>query len=180
MRRASASSSRPSETVDSRSRSRVCRLIACALAVGLSVGGPAASHAAGRTDDDAGQLELNDDVLVNESVSAGTSGDFAIRGRLFSKDLAARARERRQSGAERLQAVDGLTFEPRAVVADEFQAVRAALFDGYSSRVLSQTREAREEPPILAALALITGVPLVVATGASLGRLRTRRKRAFA
>ncbi|MEY9853784.1 hypothetical protein ABH923_003462 [Leifsonia sp. EB41] len=150
--------------------------IACALAVGLTVGGAAASHAVGKTDDDAGQLELNADVLVNESVSAGSSGDFAVRGRLFSEELSARAHERREARAERLNVVGDLTFEPQAAVADEYQPVRAALFDGYSSEVLAQTREAREESPLLAVLLLTAGMPVVAMAGVSLGRLRARRK----
>ena len=178
MRRASASSPLPTETDDVRRQTRLRVRIACVLALGLTVGGTAASHAVGKTDDDAGQLDLNADVLVNESVSAGSSGDFAIRGRLFSEELSARAHERSEAGAERLNVVGDLTFEPHAVVADEYQPVRAALFDGYSSEVLSQTREAREESPALAVLLLTAGVPIVVIAGASLGRLRARRKRA--
>ncbi|WP_295124473.1 hypothetical protein [uncultured Leifsonia sp.] len=142
----------------------------------MTVGVAAASHAVGKTDDDAGQLELNADVLVNESVSAGTSGDFAIRGRLFSEELSARAQERREALVGRLDVLDRLTFEPTAVVADEYQPVRAALFEGYSSEMLSQTREAEEDSQVLAVLALTAGLPLVVIAGVSLGRLRAKRK----
>ncbi|WP_460631274.1 hypothetical protein [Leifsonia lichenia] len=123
-------------------------------------------------------MDLNTNVLINESVGTGTAGDFAIRGRLFSADLAARAREQREASAERLGVVDTLTFAPTGVDAGEYQAVRAALFDGYTTEVLSEAREARTESPALYALALVIGVPLALVAGLSLGRLRGRRKRA--
>lgn len=75
-----------------------------------------------------------------------------------------------------MDVLDRLTFEPTAVVADEYQPVRAALFEGYSSEMLSQTREAEEDSQVLAVLALTAGLPLVVIAGVSLGRLRAKRK----
>jgi hypothetical protein len=154
--------------------------VSCTLAVAVTVGAPTASFATGTTDDnDAGRLDLNANVLVNESVGSGAAGDFAIRGRLFLEDLSARAREQREASAERLDVAGTLTFEPSAV-ADEYQAVRAALFDGYSSTVISETREAREESPVLALLALVVGVPLVLMGGVLLGRFWARRRRVSA
>jgi hypothetical protein len=164
-----------------RSRLPAQGILACALAVALTVGAPTASLAAGDTDDNgAGRLDLNGDVLVNESVGTGASGDYAIRGRLFLEDLSARAHKQRETAAERLGVVDTLNFERPEVVTDEYQAVRAALFDGYSSEVVSQAREAREGSPVLSTLVLVAGVPLVLIAGMSLGRFWARRKRASA
>lgn len=164
-----------------RSRLPVRGVLACALAVALMVGAPAASLAAGDTDDnDDGRLDLNANVLVNESVGTGAAGDFAIRGRLFLEDLSARAREQKEASAERLGVVETLTFEPPEAVADEYQAVRAALFAGYSTEVVSQAREAREEFPVLSVLVSVAGVPLVLVAGVLLGRFWARRKRVSA
>lgn len=163
-----------------RSRFPAHSILVCTLAVALTVGAHAASPATADTDDDAGRLDLNTNVLVNESVGTGTAGDFAIRGRLFSADLAARAHEQREADAERLGVVGTVTFAPSGVVAGEHRAVREALFDDYSTAVLSEVREARTESPVLYALVLVAGVPLVLVAGLVLGRLWARRKRAAA
>lgn len=160
-----------------RSRLSICGAVSCTLATALTVGAPTASFATGTTDDnDAGRLDLNANVLVNESVGSGAAGDFAIRGRLFLEDLTARALEQRDASTERLGVAGILTFEPSAVV-DEYQGVRSALFDGYSSTVISETREVREESPVLALLALVVGIPLVLLGGVVLGRCWARRRR---
>ena len=178
MRRASASRPFPSRTDDTRARSRlpVRGVLACALATALAVGAPVVALA--DTDDDAGRLDLNTSVLINESVGTGTGGVCALGGRLVSADLAARAREKREAGSERLGVVNALTFEPSEVVADEYHAVRSALFDAYSTDVRAETREVRSEPQSLYALLLAVGVPIVLIAGVSLGRFWARRKRA--
>lgn len=154
--------------------------VSCLLAAAVTIGAPAASLATGTADDnDAGRLDLNANVLVNETVGSGAAGDFAIRGRLFLEGLSARALEQREASAERLRVAGTLTFEPSAAV-DEYQGVRGALFDGYSSTVISETREARKESPILALLALVVGLPLVLLGGVLLGRFWARRRRVSA
>jgi len=163
-----------------RSRFSAHGILVCTLAVALTVAAHPASPATADTDDDAGRLELNTNVLINESVGTGTVGDFAIRSRLFSADLAARAHEQREAGAERLDVVGILTFAPSGIVVGEYQAARDALFDDYSTAVPSEVREARSEPPVLYAIALVAGAPLVLAAGLVLGRLWARRKRAAA
>lgn len=182
MRRASGSDRVPYQTDDMRPRSRFSArgIPACALAVALTVGAPAASPATADTDDDEGRLSLNTNVLINESVGTGTPGDFAIRGRLFSEDLAARARAQREASANRLGVVDTLTFAPSEVDPGGYRAVRAALFDDYSTGILSEAREAHTECPFLSALVLVIGAPLVLLAGLGLGRLWARRRRASA
>lgn len=155
-------------------------MLVCALSVALTVGAPAALATGSADDIDDGLLDLNTNVLVNESVGAGTSGDFAVRGRLFLEDLSARAREQQEARARSLGVVDTLTFEQPHVVAEEYQAVRNALFAGYSTDVLSEARDARVDSPVLYVLVLVVGVPLVFIGGVSSGRFWARRRRASA
>jgi len=161
-----------------RSRS-AARGVTWALAVGLTAGVLVASPALGDPRDSGdGSLNLNADILVDESVGTGAVGDFAVRGRLFSPELSARADEQREASAERLDIAGTLTFEPTASESEAYAAVRAGLFDGYSSDVHSQAVEAREESAILPTLALVIGVPLVILVGVYLGRFWARRRRA--
>lgn len=181
MRRASASDSTPSEAADAPLRLRLLarRAVGCALVVGLTAGASTAARAAG-ADDDAGRLDLNANVLVNESVGAGTAGDFAIRGRLFSQELTVRAHERAEARSERLSVAGALTFVPKDSTADGYQAVRGALFEEYTSTTRTDAREVRQESSIVSLLLLVIGVPGVLLGGVSLGRFWARRKRASA
>ena len=150
-----------------------------ALAVAVTVGAPAFAFAADDSDDDgAGQLSLNSTVLINESVGAGSTGDFAIRGSLFSEDLSARVQEQREAAAERLRVVDALDFGRMGTSAGDYQPVRAALFGGYSPQELPQTAgEEAEVSPALFGVAAVVAVPLVLVAGVLLGRFWVRRKR---
>ena len=166
MRRASASS----------------RLIGAALAVGalavvVTIGAPTVSAVADDSDD-AGRLSLNTTVLVNESVGAGSSGEFAIRSRLFSDRLSARVHEQWERSAERLNVVGALSFAEPRPSGEQYQSVRAALFEDYSSDVIASSKDEHEESSALVGVLAVVAVPLVLVAGRVLGRFRARRSRA--
>ena len=147
----------------------------------LALGAPALSFAVGDdVDDDQGRLDLNADVLINESVGAGTSGDFAIRGRLFMEDLSARADAQRTAAAARLRVVDGLDFAQPEASTDEYAAVREGLFEGYASEAHVASRESRAGSSTVSVLAVLVAVPVVLVVGAWLGSAWAKRKRASA
>lgn len=147
-----------------------------ALAVVLTVGSPAVSAVADDPDD-AGKLSLNTTVLVNESVGAGSSGEFPIRSSLFSDRLSARAEQQRSRSAERLGIVEHLDFTETRSSGEQYQSVRAALFEGYSSDVLASSSEEQRESPVPFGMILVVAVPLVLAGGIMLGRFWARRGR---
>ncbi|MFJ3426627.1 hypothetical protein [Leifsonia aquatica] len=152
-------------------------MLAVCLTLGVSMATPALGDPGDPGD---GSLDLNADILVDESVGTGSVGDFAVRGRLFSVDLSARADEQREASAARLDVADSLTFEPPDAGAESYEAVRAGLFADYTSDMHSQTVESREESPVLHLLVLVAGVPLVVLIGVFLGRVWARRRRVSA
>lgn len=179
MRRASASKSFPDAEAPVQRPLLVRSFFAGALAVAVTVGAPAFTFAADDADEDgAGQLSLNTAVLINESVGAGSTGDFAIRGSLFSEDLSARVHQQREAAAERLSVVATLDFERMETSAGDYQPVRAALFGGYSPHELPQTAgEKVEVSPAFYGAAAVVAVPLVLVAGVLLGRFWVRRKR---
>jgi hypothetical protein len=146
------------------------------LVVVLAAGAPVA-FAAADDSDDTGRLNLNTTVLVNESVGAGSSGEFAVRGDLFSDRLSRRAVEKRERSAERLRVVETLEFTAPEPAGEEYQSVRAALFENYSSDVIaSAPNERAESSALLGVLAAVT-VPLVLLAGLVLGRFWAGRRR---
>jgi hypothetical protein len=151
-------------------------LAAGALAVVLTVGSPAVSAVADDSDD-AGKLSLNTTVLVNESVGAGSSGEFPIRSSLFSDRLSARAELQRSRSAERLGIVERLDFAESRSSGEQYQSVRAVLFEGYSSDVIASTSDEREESAVPFSVIFLVAVPLVLVGGIVLGRLWARRSR---
>ena len=150
-------------------------LAAGALAVVLTVGSPAVSAVADDSDD-AGRLSLNTTVLVNESVGAGSSGEFPIRSSLFSDRLSARAERQRSQSAERLGIVEHLDFARTRSSGEQFQSVRAALFEGYSSDVIAGSSVEHEQSPGPFAVIFVVAVPLVLVGGIVLGRFWARRR----
>ncbi|MDR6865514.1 hypothetical protein J2Y69_000096 [Microbacterium resistens] len=178
MRRASASDSSPISSDQARQSLLLRSLVVGALAIAMMAGAPAVSFAAdGVDDDDAGQLTLDTAVLVDDSVRAGSAGDFAIRGALFSADLSTRAHERREMLAERLQVVGTLDFVGTSSGAVDYQPVRTALFDEYSSVVLKPGQQDSEASPTFSGAAAVVAVPLVLVAGVLLGRFWARRRR---
>lgn len=149
-----------------------------ALVVVLAAGGPAAGAAADDSDD-AGKLNLNTTVLVNESVGAGSSGEFAVRSSLFSDRLSRRAAEQREKAIERLTVVETLNFAARKPPGEEYHTVRAALFERYSSDVIAsaQNEHAESSAGLGMPVAVAVALPLVLLAGFVLGRFRVRRRR---
>lgn len=128
--------------------------------------------------DDAGRLRLNTTVLVNDSVGAGSAGDFPIRISLFSDRLSGRIDEQRARSAERLTRVEGLTFAKLTSSGDPYRPVRAALFENYSSTVIASKQREGEKTSIWVGVIAVLAVPLVLAAGIGLGRFWARRRRA--
>ena len=147
-----------------------------ALAVLVAVGPPAVSAVADDSDD-AGRLSLNTTVLVNESVGAGSSGEFPIRSSLFSDRLSVRAEQKRSRSAERLDIVDHLDFAETRTSGEQYQSVRAALFEGYSSDAIASSSEEHEKSPVPFSVIFVVAVPLVLVGGIVLGRSWARRSR---
>lgn len=177
MRRASASNRRAGATPRvRRSRGVLCAgATAAAFVVGLTIA--PAVVAAADDPDDAGKLSLNTTVLVNDSVGAGSSGEFAIRSSLFSDRLSAWADEQRKRSAERLGAVGALDFTRSPSARDEYQSVRAGLFQDYSSDVIASSREELQDSSVLVGMLAVVVVPPVLVAGVVLGRFWARRRR---
>jgi hypothetical protein len=128
--------------------------------------------------DDAGRLRLNTTVLVNDSVGAGSAGDFPIRSSLFSDRLSARVDEQRAQSAERLTGVKALTFAKARPSGDPYASVRAALFEDYSSSTIASKQREGEDSSVFVGVAAVLAVPLMLAAGIGLGRFWARRRRA--
>ncbi|PPF22182.1 hypothetical protein C5C18_14945 [Rathayibacter tritici] len=142
----------------------------------LTVSAPTVAFAI--DDDGEGRLDLDTNVLVDESVGTASSGEFRIRGDLFSADVSARAQQEQEAAAERLTVATTLDFG-RVKTSVDYQQVRAALFGDYSSRdALKVTQEESEASPASYGVVVAVAVPVVLVVGVLLGRFWARRKRA--
>ena len=149
------------------------------LAVALAASTPACAFAQpDGNGDDSGQLDLNSTVLVNDSASTGSAGDFAIRGSLFSADLSARVKQQRAELTKQLTTARDLDFAHRESSTLDYRPVRAGLFEHYSSQVLPRAAQERTGvAPAFYGVVVVVAVPLVLLVGVFLGRFWTRRKR---
>ena len=174
MRRVSASDDRVRRPV--LVRSVTAAALAAAATLGLS------AFASSTADDDGGggggRLELDTSVLVNESGGVGATGDFAVRGRLFSAALSAKAQAQREAAAERVEAARTRDFAERGGGGENYRSVRATLFAGYApSTNLQVSRPEGERPTALYAAGAAAAVPLVLAAGVLLARSWVKRRR---
>ena len=173
MRRVSASDDRVRRPV----------LVRCVTAAGLAAAGPLGLSAFASTADDdggggGGRLELDTSVLVNESGGVGATGDFAVRGRLFSAALSAKAQAQREAAAERVEAARTRDFAERGGEGEDYRSVRATLFAGYApSTNLQASRPEGERPTALYAAGAAAAAPLVLAAGVLLARSWVKRRR---
>ena len=131
-----------------------------------------------KDDDDSGQLSLNTAVLVNDLGNTGSTGDFAIRGALFSEQLSATVQAHDEATDARLS-IDTIDFSEAKSRAADYAPTRSMLFVDYSSQsTLEAARDESITSPVLGAVAAVVAVPVVLVIGALLGRLWARRKRA--
>lgn len=163
-------------------RSALVRGCCAGVLVIVLTGVPRAASASGDDADnsngDAGQLGLNTAVLVNDSVGEGYTGDFPIRGSLFSADLSARVQEQREASTEQVAFARTLNFARSETNTGNFHLVRAALFENYSSQEVPRAaRETHTTSSVLYGVAAVLAVPVVVVVGLLLGVFWVRRKR---
>ena len=156
-------------------------MLTCVLSAIIAVGPAAVSFAEDAGEErDQGSLTLNSDVIVNESVGTATTGDFAVRGKLFSDALSSRADVLNEAVTQRLDITEKLSFAPAETAVDEYRDLRETLFDGYTPQVIPVATATAEEPRLLYALLLVIAAPLMLWAGVQAGKAWARRKRAAA
>ncbi|PPF09870.1 hypothetical protein C5C45_14320 [Rathayibacter rathayi] len=84
------------------------------------------------TDDDGeGRLDLDTNVLVDESVGADSTGNFAIRRDLFPVNVSARAQEKQKATADRLTVANTLALLAAGRVQGDARGERSVSRDVY-------------------------------------------------
>lgn len=153
---------------------------ACVVLASVAGSATAISHAV-EGDENDGSLELNSDVILNESVEVGAAGEFAIRGRLFLEDLTARSEALRAESEQRLRVDETLTFQRRedARIA-EYQQLRSGLFETYTPDVAGSVQEEVTDFSMFYGVAIFAGIAVALGGGAFLGTMWAKRKRVSA
>lgn len=150
----------------------------CAVFVTLCTLGCAFATGAGDGNDDTGGvLNLNTNVLINDSEGTGSAGDFVIRGTLFSAEFSERMQEQRKAVSDLLARADTLDFAHNATSAFDYRPVRSALFEHYSSQEVPRSAQEHTGKSSVFFGVVVVVVPLVMVAGVLLGRFWARRKR---
>lgn len=126
-----------------------------------------------------GSLQLNSDMITNQSIGGATSSDFAIRSQLFSKRMMEKVQEKEQREAENIKIIQNVDFNQESqnkLFQANYQRIKTELFKNYDQTNIGtselQTKMNNRGMLILMILAL----PLMILTAYSAKRF-TRRKR---
>ncbi|WP_431245766.1 hypothetical protein [Leifsonia xyli] len=142
-------------------------VLSLAVGAGLLVcatTGAAADTGSGPDGD--GSLHLLPEVITNAGISAGSSGDFPVKGELFLPRMERRAAEREKEASEVTAALGRVAFEPadRSQELDRFYAgPRSGLFADYRpAAAIDRTgRPAAHDAELWAAAMLVAAVPVL-------------------
>lgn len=126
-----------------------------------------------------GSLQLNSDMITNQSIGGATSSDFVIRSQLFSKRMMEKVQEKEQREAENIKIIQNVDFNQESqnkLFQANYQSLKTELFKDYNQKNIGtselQTKMNNRGMLILMILAL----PLMILTAYSAKRF-TRRKR---
>lgn len=126
-----------------------------------------------------GSLQLNSDMITNQSIGGATSSDFAIRSQLFSKKMLEKVQEKEQREAEKIKTIQNVDFNQESqnkLFQANYQRIKTELFKDYNQTNIG-TSEAQTKMNNRGMLILmILALPLMILTAYSAKRF-TRRKR---
>lgn len=124
-----------------------------------------------------GSLTLNPNVIMNEDAQVGSSGDFLIRGQLFSDELNQTLRNNKKMQENLIKQAEKIDFENRNINYQEKIVVPKNLFQNYQPQLIPSKEDStssNNQPIIL--FYIFVGVILLI-MGSFVGRHWARRQK---
>lgn len=124
-----------------------------------------------------GSLVLNPNVIMNDDTQIGSSGDFLIRGQLFSDRLNQLSKNNREAQENLIKQVEKIDFENTNTNYQEKIVVPKNLFQNYQPQVVSSKKDNttnNDHSPVL--FYIFVGVTLLI-IGSFVGRIWARRQK---
>ena len=130
--------------------------------------------------DSDGSLQLNSDMITNQSGGTSSVSDFAIRSQLFSKDLEAKVEEKSQKEANATKSIQNADFNQRQLnrlYQVNHQNVKTELFIHYGPTGFASDETYTQNATRGMLILLFLAVPLLVLTGFVAKRFARRKRR---
>ena len=92
-----------------------------------------------------GKLKLNTDVLTNNGTGVGGSGEFPIRGQLFSSELEEQNQRFKESQAQLAKQKQTINFEEKSTHSLDIKPATKNLFQDYQPQVITGAENSNEK-----------------------------------
>ena len=124
-----------------------------------------------------GNLKLNTDVLVNNGTSIGGSGEFSIRGQLFSSELEEQSQKLKESQAQLAKQIQTIQFDDKSTQSLDMKPVTKNLFQNYQPQVISSAEKTDKKSEGNIYLIGTVGGVFLLSIGVLIGNRRAKSKR---
>ena len=129
--------------------------------------------------DSDGSLQLNSNLITNQSGENSGASDFEIRAQLFSKDLEQKTEDKAKQEAEITKVIDTIDFNQDSqneLYKMSYRSVKMKLFKDYrQADIISNDLNSQSSTKGVIIILILT-MPLLVLTG-FIARMFARRKR---
>ncbi len=126
-----------------------------------------------------GSLQLNSDMITNQSIGGATSSDFIIRSQLFSKRMMEKVQEKEQRDAENTKIIQNVDFNQASqnkLFQVNYQGLKTELFKSYNQTTIGSGEAQSKTNNRGVLILMILALPLLILT-AYIAKRFTRRKR---
>ncbi|MDN3201196.1 type VII secretion protein EssA [Enterococcus faecalis] len=126
-----------------------------------------------------GSLQLNSDMITNQSIGGTTSSDFAIRSQLFSKRMMEKVQEKEQREAENIKIIQNVDFNQEnqnKLFQANYQRIKTELFKNYDQTNIGTSKLQTKMNNRGMLILMILALPLMILT-TFIAKRFTRRKR---
>lgn len=124
-----------------------------------------------------GNLKLNTDVLVNNGTSIGGSGEFSIRGQLFSSELEEQSQKLKESQVQLAKQIQTIQFDDKSTQSLDMKPVTKNLFQNYQPQVISSAEKTDKKSEGNIYLIGTVGGVFLLSIGVLIGNRRAKSKR---
>ena len=124
-----------------------------------------------------GNLQLNTDVLMNNGAGVGGSGEFPIRGQLFSSELEEQNQKLKESQVQLAKQKQTIKFDKTSTPALSLKPVTKNLFQNYQPQVISSSEKSDKKSEVNIYLVGVVGGVFLLLIGILIGNRWAKNKR---
>lgn len=124
-----------------------------------------------------GSLKLNTDVLMNNGGDIGGTGDFPIRGQLFSSEIEEQNKKLHENQAEVGKHKKTIDFKEKSTESLNTKSMTNNLFHEYQPQVITTAESTGKKDVLSLYILIIVGGIVLTFLGILVGNRRVKRKR---